>query len=54
MACVGLSDVPDPKIGRPNDAIVQITRTNICGSDLHMDQGNPDALSLITRHDTRR
>jgi glutathione-independent formaldehyde dehydrogenase len=39
---VSVSDVPDPKIGRPTDAIVQITRTNICGSDLHMYEGRTD------------
>jgi hypothetical protein len=33
---VAVSDVPDPQIERPGDSIVQITRTNICGSDLHM------------------
>ncbi|MBV9410243.1 MAG: glutathione-independent formaldehyde dehydrogenase [Acidimicrobiia bacterium] len=36
---VELSDVPDPKIEHPTDAIVQITTTNICGSDLHMYEG---------------
>jgi glutathione-independent formaldehyde dehydrogenase len=39
---VSVSDVPDPRIGRPTDAIVQITRTNICGSDLHMYEGRTD------------
>ena len=36
---VALEDVPDPRIEAPNDAIVQITTTNICGSDLHMYEG---------------
>jgi glutathione-independent formaldehyde dehydrogenase len=39
---VSVSDVPDPRIDRPTDAIVQITRTNICGSDLHMYEGRTD------------
>jgi threonine dehydrogenase-like Zn-dependent dehydrogenase len=39
---VSLKDVPDPRIGRPTDAIVQIVRTNICGSDLHMYEGRTD------------
>lgn len=28
--------VPDPRIQQPTDAIVRITSTNICGSDLHL------------------
>ncbi|WP_249998331.1 glutathione-independent formaldehyde dehydrogenase [Actinoplanes sp. M2I2] len=36
---VTVKDVPDPSIQSPNDAIVRITTTNICGSDLHMYEG---------------
>ncbi len=36
---VSVSKVPDPKIHRPTDAIVKMTTTNICGSDLHMYEG---------------
>jgi threonine dehydrogenase-like Zn-dependent dehydrogenase len=32
-------DVPDPKILNPRDAIIRITRTAICGSDLHLYDG---------------
>jgi threonine dehydrogenase-like Zn-dependent dehydrogenase len=39
---VSVEDVPDPKIERPTDAIVQIRSTNICGSDLHMYEGRTD------------
>ena len=28
--------VPDPKIEEPTDAIIEVTSTNICGSDLHL------------------
>ena len=28
--------VPDPKIEHPRDAIVKVTSTAICGSDLHL------------------
>jgi threonine dehydrogenase-like Zn-dependent dehydrogenase len=28
--------VPDPKIQKPTDAIIEVTSTNICGSDLHL------------------
>ncbi|CAH0271003.1 zinc-dependent alcohol dehydrogenase [Rhodococcoides fascians] len=45
---VSVDSVPDPRIEAPTDAIVKITTTNICGSDLHlyetlgafMDQGD--------------
>ena len=33
---VRVDNVPDPKIEQPTDAIVKITTTNICGSDLHL------------------
>ena len=36
---VAVEDVPDPRIEAPGDAIVRITTTNICGSDLHMYEG---------------
>jgi threonine dehydrogenase-like Zn-dependent dehydrogenase len=32
-------DVPDPRILNPRDAIVRITSTCICGSDLHLYDG---------------
>jgi len=33
---VRVEDVPDPAIEQPTDAIVRITTTAICGSDLHL------------------
>lgn len=36
---VGVEDVPDARIEEPNDVLVKITTTNICGSDLHMYEG---------------
>lgn len=33
---VRISDVPDPRIEQPTDAIIRVTSTNICGSDLHL------------------
>ena len=33
---VRVEDVPDPRIQEPSDAIVRITSTAICGSDLHL------------------
>ena len=31
-----VTDVPDPKIQEPTDAIIKITSTALCGSDLHL------------------
>ena len=33
---VAVEDVPDPRIEQPTDAIVKISSTAICGSDLHL------------------
>jgi threonine dehydrogenase-like Zn-dependent dehydrogenase len=36
---VEVTDVPDPAILNPRDAIIRITNTAICGSDLHLYNG---------------
>ena len=36
---IQVHDVPDPKILNPRDAIVRVTSTAICGSDLHLYDG---------------
>ncbi|MDA2894321.1 glutathione-dependent formaldehyde dehydrogenase [Mycolicibacterium sp. BiH015] len=33
---VRVDTVPDPEIKEPTDAIIEVTSTNICGSDLHL------------------
>jgi threonine dehydrogenase-like Zn-dependent dehydrogenase len=33
---VRVDDVPDPRLVAPNDAVIRITSTAICGSDLHL------------------
>jgi len=33
---VRVEDVPDPRIEQPTDAVIRVTSTNICGSDLHL------------------
>lgn len=33
---VSVDTVPDPQIQEPTDAIIRVTTTNICGSDLHL------------------
>jgi threonine dehydrogenase-like Zn-dependent dehydrogenase len=49
---VKVRDVPDPKILNKRDAIVRITSTAICGSDLHLVDGYvptmQDATSWVT------
>ena len=40
---VAVEDVPQPSIQHPNDALVRITSTCICGSDLHMYEGRTAA-----------
>ena len=36
---VRISDVPDPKILNPRDAVIRVSLTSICGSDLHLFDG---------------
>ncbi|MET9391282.1 zinc-dependent alcohol dehydrogenase [Streptomyces sp. NPDC006624] len=33
---VRVEDVPDPRIQEPTDAVIRITSTGLCGSDLHL------------------
>ena len=33
---VQVTDVPDPRIEHPTDAVIRVTSTAICGSDLHL------------------
>jgi glutathione-independent formaldehyde dehydrogenase len=40
---VTVRDVDDPQIQHPNDVIVRVTSTAICGSDLHMYEGRTAA-----------
>ena len=37
---VAVEDVPQPRIQRPGDAIVRVTRCAVCGSDLHVYHGH--------------
>jgi uncharacterized membrane protein len=43
-----VQEVPDPRILNPRDAIVKVTLTAVCGSDLHLYNG------VIPRHASRR
>jgi glutathione-independent formaldehyde dehydrogenase len=40
---VAVEEVEDPRLEHPNDVIVRITSTAICGSDLHMYEGRTAA-----------
>jgi threonine dehydrogenase-like Zn-dependent dehydrogenase len=44
IAKVTVEDVPDPQILNPRDAIVQVSSTAICGSDLHLYDGYVPAM----------
>ncbi len=33
---IGLEDVPVPEIIQPDDAIVRVTTSTICGTDIHI------------------
>ncbi|UDF05319.1 alcohol dehydrogenase catalytic domain-containing protein [Asticcacaulis sp. AND118] len=37
---VRIDTVPDPKLLDPRDAIIKVTSTAICGSDLHLYGGS--------------
>lgn len=37
---VRVEEVPDPALREPTDAIVRVTTTAICGSDLHLYETN--------------
>src|ERR1700722_20589995 len=39
---VSVDTVPDAKIEKQTDAVIKLTTTNICGSDLHMYEGRTD------------
>jgi glutathione-independent formaldehyde dehydrogenase len=49
---VAVREIDDPAISEPNDAIIEITTTNICGSDLHMYEGRTAAeTGLVMGHE---
>ena len=44
---VAVEEVDDPRVLHPADAIIRITSSCICGSDLHMYEGRTSALPGI-------
>lgn len=62
---VRVEQVPDPEILNQRDAIVRVTSTCICGSDLHLVDGfiplmkpgdilGHEAMGIVDRHDLGR
>lgn len=50
---VSIENVPDARLERPTDALVRVTRTNICGSDLHMYDGRTEVeAGQVLGHET--
>ena len=45
---IRLDDVPEPKIEQPTDAIVRLTASAICGTDLHFVRGSFSAMEKGT------
>src|SRR6266496_2040760 len=50
---IAIEDVPDPKIQEPTDAIVRLTASAICGTDLHFIRGTMPGMKkgLILGHE---
>ncbi|HEY7763138.1 MAG TPA: alcohol dehydrogenase catalytic domain-containing protein [Actinomycetota bacterium] len=49
---VEVADVPEPVVREPTDAIVRVTRSAICGSDLHFVHGKtPTAPGAVLGHE---
>lgn len=49
---VSVDDEPDPKIEHPRDALLRVTATAICGSDLHIYNGVfPQVRPLVLGHE---
>jgi glutathione-independent formaldehyde dehydrogenase len=50
---VSVDEVAEPEIESPLDAIIRITTTNICGSDLHPYEGRAELdAGMVLGHET--
>ena len=43
---VEVDDVPEPSVVEPSDAVVRVTKTSICGSDLHVLSGKTPGMRV--------
>lgn len=48
---VSVDTVPDPKLEKPTDAILRVTSTAICGSDLHIYNGLLPTKPMVLGHE---
>jgi threonine dehydrogenase-like Zn-dependent dehydrogenase len=49
---VRVESVPDPRLEQPRDAVIRVTATAICGSDLHIYNGAiPQPKTLVLGHE---
>ena len=49
---MSVDDVPDPRIEKPDDVVLRVTSTAICGSDLHIYNGLiPQAKPMVMGHE---
>lgn len=45
-------DLPDPRVQRPTDAVIHVTRSGLCGSDLHPYEGRERArVGVVPGHE---
>ncbi|CAN5854991.1 zinc-dependent alcohol dehydrogenase [soil metagenome] len=52
MKDITVDNVPDPRIEHPQDAIIEVTSTAICGSDLHIYNGMiPQVKDMVMGHE---
>src|SRR2546421_2304151 len=51
---IRLEEVPDPRIEAPTDAIIRITTSAICGTDLHLVRGTMPGLKAVDDRLLRR
>ena len=47
---VGVRDVPDATLEAGSDALIRLTSSAICGTDLHMYDGRTGAVPVDFRH----
>jgi threonine dehydrogenase-like Zn-dependent dehydrogenase len=45
VGTIRVDDLPDPRVEEPTDAVIRVTLSAICGSDLHFFHGKAPALS---------
>ncbi len=42
---IGLEEVPEPRLAAPTDALIRVTRSAICGTDLHFVRGTVEGMA---------